>query len=58
MGYDDKYEWSFGAPEDDWSVWVPYIDWWGLGLAIDIPQKRTRILTNRQAGNFKNSKKK
>ena len=37
MGSDDDDEWSFGGPEDDLYVWVTDIDWWGLGLDIDIP---------------------
>ena len=37
MGCYDNNDWSFGGPEDEWSVLVPYIDWWGLGLAIGSP---------------------
>ena len=37
MGCDDYDEWSFGGPDDDWSVWVPYIYWRSLVSTLDIP---------------------
>ena len=37
MGCGDNVEWYFGCTEDEWYVWVPDIDWWGLGLSIDSP---------------------
>ena len=45
MGCDDKDEWSFGGPEDEWSVWIPDILWWGFGFSIDSPLKITRRFT-------------
>ena len=37
MGCDDYDEWSFGGPDNDWSVWVPYIYWRSLVSTLDIP---------------------
>ena len=47
MGCDDNNELLFWGPEDEWYVWVPGIDWWGLGLSNNSPLKIMRRLTKR-----------
>ena len=47
MGCDDNNEWSVGGPDDEQYSLVLDMDWWGLGLAIDSPYKRTRRLKKR-----------